>query len=85
MSVRSHHAQAIEFLARESRLPIDEVAQLYEDAHAELEVGARIKGFLGIFALRNVRTVLRQRAQLHLRAHRRGVRSLPSQATRRQS
>jgi hypothetical protein len=61
MSNRSHQQRAIEGLARESQVPVNEVAQLYEDARAELEVGARIRGFLGIFALRNVRKMLRQR------------------------
>lgn len=63
----SHHQRSIEHLARESQMPIEEVAQLYNDAHTELEVGARIKGFLGIFAIRNVRRLLRQR-KLHARA-----------------
>jgi hypothetical protein len=57
----SHHQRAIESLAEESQVPVNEVAQLYEDAHAELEVGARIRSFLGIFALRNVRKTLRER------------------------
>jgi len=59
--MKSHHQRAIEHLARESQVPVGEVARLYDDARAELEVGARIKGFLGIFALRNVRRMLRQR------------------------
>ena len=59
--MRSHHQRTIEHLARESQVPVDEVAQLYDEARAELEVGARIKGFLGIFAIRNVRKLLRQR------------------------
>jgi hypothetical protein len=61
MSMGSHHQRAFERLARESQVPVNEVARLYEDAHARLAVGARIKGFLGIFALRNVRRLLRQR------------------------
>jgi len=61
MSMGSHDKRAIEHLARQSQMPVDEVARLYEDARAELEVGARIRGFLGIFAIRNVRKVLRQR------------------------
>jgi hypothetical protein len=60
MSNRSHQQRAIEGLARESRVPVSEVARLYEDARAELEVGARIRGFLGIFAIRKVRKMLRQ-------------------------
>jgi Protein of unknown function (DUF3562) len=61
-SRESHHQRAIEFLAQESQVPVNEVAQLYEDARAELEIGARIRSFLGIFAIRNVRKMLRQRS-----------------------
>ncbi|HWM44616.1 MAG TPA: DUF3562 domain-containing protein [Burkholderiales bacterium] len=61
MNEASHQQRTFEHLARESRVPVDEVARLYDDARAELEVGARIKSFLGIFAIRNVRKVLRQR------------------------
>ena len=57
----SHDELAVELLARDSKVPAAEVAQLYEHARAELEVGARIKSFLGIFALRRVRKILRQR------------------------
>jgi len=60
-SNETHHQRAIEFLARESQAPVSEVAQLYEEARAKLEVGARIRSFVGIFALRNVRKALRQR------------------------
>ena len=60
-SRESHHERAIEILARESQVPINEVARLYDDARAKLEVGARIRSFLGIFAFRNVRKMLRQR------------------------
>ena len=59
--MRSVHQRTIEHLARESQVPVDEVAKLYDDARAELEAGARIKGFIGIFAIRNVRRLLRQR------------------------
>jgi hypothetical protein len=62
MSHRSHDQRAIERLARESQVPLGEVAQLYDDARARLEVGARVRGFLGIFAIRNVRKMLRQRS-----------------------
>lgn len=48
MSNRSHDQRAIERLARESQVPLGEVAQLYDDARARLEVGARVRGFLGI-------------------------------------
>jgi uncharacterized protein DUF3562 len=63
VTLKSHQQRAIEFLARESQVPVSEVARLYEDARAELEIGARVKIFLGIFALRNVRQMLRQRSR----------------------
>ena len=59
---KSHQQHAIEFLAQESQVPLDEVARLYEDERAELAVGARITGFLPILALRKVRALLRRRS-----------------------
>jgi len=61
-SKESHHRRAIESLAEESQVPVNEVAQLYEHAHAELEAGARVRSFLGIFALRSVRKTLLERS-----------------------
>jgi len=58
---QSLQQRSIEFLAEESRVPIDEIAQLYEVERAALEMGARITRFLPIFALRKVRAALRQR------------------------
>lgn len=60
-SVESHQEQAVAFLARESRVSIDDVERLYGTELAKLEVGARIKSFLPILAIRKVRDVLRQR------------------------
>lgn len=51
----------IELLSRESQLPIEEVAHLYEDELAGLNESARIKAFLPIFAFRNVQETLRKR------------------------
>jgi hypothetical protein len=51
----------VEVLARETEVPVAEVARLFEDERARLESGARIKGFLPIFAIRNVEEILRQR------------------------
>ncbi|MCE9642159.1 MAG: DUF3562 domain-containing protein [Betaproteobacteria bacterium] len=56
-----HQRHAIELLARESRVSIDGVTRLYETELAKLAVGARIRGFLPIFAMRKVREMLRQR------------------------
>jgi hypothetical protein len=55
---------AVEFLAHEAHVPIDDVAHLYGNELAKLEVGARIKSFLPIFALRNVRDILRDRTSV---------------------
>ena len=62
-SKESYHERAIESLAQESQVPVNEVARLYEDARAELEAGARIKSFIGIFALRKVRKRLLERSR----------------------
>src|ERR1019366_256103 len=56
-----HQGPAIELIARESQMSIDGVTRLYENELAKLEVGARIRGFLHIFAIRKVREMLRQR------------------------
>ena len=48
-------------LARESDMPIAEVATLFEHERAELEVGARITTFLNVFAIRQVQEALRRR------------------------
>ena len=66
-SKQSHHQRAIESLAEESQAPVNEVAQLYRDAHAELESGARIRSFIGIFALRKVRKALLERSRSAIR------------------
>jgi hypothetical protein len=59
---RSRQQHAVELIAHESHVPIDDVAQLYGSELAKLEADAHIKSFLPIFALRNVRDKLRQRS-----------------------
>jgi hypothetical protein len=52
----------VALLAQESHVPIDDVTTLYEHERAELAAGAHITKFLDIFAIRNVREILRQRS-----------------------
>ena len=59
--MESHQEQAVAFLAHESNVSVDDVAQLYGSELAKLEVDARITSFLPILAIRKVRDVLRQR------------------------
>jgi len=54
------HEGAIEALAREAHVPIEQVAQLYAHELAVLTAGARITGFLTILTTRTVREILRQ-------------------------
>ena len=49
------HEGAIEALAREAHVPIEQVAQLYAHELAILTAGARITGFLTILTTRKVR------------------------------
>jgi len=51
----------VALLAEESQVPVADVAKLYEQEHAALAIGARITKFLHIFAIRNVREILRAR------------------------
>jgi hypothetical protein len=58
---QSPQRRSVEFLAMESQVPVDAVAQLYESEWAELAKGARVTAFLSILATRNVRRMLRLR------------------------
>lgn len=51
----------VALLANECRMPIGEIAALYEHERAELAPGARITKYLHIFATRKVLEVLHQR------------------------
>jgi len=48
-------------IAQDSRLPVDDVIELYEHEREELAAGARVTTYLQIFAIRNVKEKLRQR------------------------
>jgi hypothetical protein len=52
---------AVERLARQSHAPIDDVAQLYGDEIAKLNVGAHLTGYIPIIAIRKVQELLRER------------------------
>jgi hypothetical protein len=55
----STHERAIEDLARQAHVSIEQVAQLYAHELAVLTAGARITGFLTILTTRKVREILR--------------------------
>jgi Protein of unknown function (DUF3562) len=50
-----------ESMARQADVSIDEVALLYVREKAELEARARVKAFLTVLAIRNVRRMLQER------------------------
>ena len=52
--------RALEDLARDARVPLDTVSQLYAREWAALAAGARITHFLPVLTLRKVRAILRQ-------------------------
>lgn len=56
-----YQQRIVALLAEECEVPVDDVAKLYEHEHAALAVGAHITNFLHIFAIRNVREILRNR------------------------
>ena len=57
---QSSEPRRIEALALESQVSIDTVLELYEDECAKLEAVAKVKSYLPIFAIRNVRERLDQ-------------------------
>lgn len=65
-STHPDQLSAVEFLARQSHLSVGDVDQLYADEMARLAVGARIKSFLSIIAIRNIRELLLDRANVKL-------------------
>ena len=52
---------ALEFLARELNVSIDDVSDLYTKELAKLEIGAHIPAFIPVIAIRHVREILRGR------------------------
>jgi hypothetical protein len=54
-------ALAIESLAAELHVPIDEVRKAYQAQLARLRSGARIPDFLEVFAMRKTRAAFRRR------------------------
>lgn len=60
-ALRPDQQQAVAALADEFRMPLADVAALYEAERAWLVAGARITTFLHIFAIRNVQEILRKR------------------------
>jgi hypothetical protein len=61
---KAEQDRIVEYLAKESNAPIEEVAKLYETERAALAIGARITNYLPIFAIRNVLEKLSQRRSL---------------------
>jgi hypothetical protein len=55
----AQHGSTIEALARETGSAPAHVKELYECELAHLESNAKVRGFLSVLALRNVRMVLR--------------------------
>jgi hypothetical protein len=58
---RTAHARDLEALARETHVPFEDVAQLYDRELAALAAGARITYYLPVLATRKVRALLRHR------------------------
>jgi hypothetical protein len=50
----------LEDLARDARVPLETVSQLYAREWAALAAGARITNFLPVLTIRKVRAILRQ-------------------------
>jgi len=51
----------VKYLADEAKLPINDVATLYEHERSAVAAGAHVMKFVHIFAIRNVQEILHQR------------------------
>ncbi|MGD0883977.1 MAG: DUF3562 domain-containing protein [Thermodesulfovibrionales bacterium] len=56
---RKHHSRAIQMLARDLRIPEEEIQTLYETMLCSLRERARIKDYLAILVSRNVKDMIR--------------------------
>jgi hypothetical protein len=54
------HRRVIEFLAKSSTTPIDEITRIYEYEWAALEASARLKGYIPTLTFRHVRALCRK-------------------------
>ena len=62
----ARHGSVIEALALETGTEPSRVRELYELEFAQLEMNAKVRGFLSVLACRNVRMALRENsAQAH--------------------
>jgi hypothetical protein len=55
----SAHTRAIEFLADDTHIPIDEITEIYAREFAKLALDASVQTFLPVLTMRNVREALR--------------------------
>jgi hypothetical protein len=58
----ARHGSVIEDLARETGAESSHVRELYEYEFAQLEINAKVRGFLSVLACRNVRMALREKS-----------------------
>jgi len=78
---QTEEKRIVEFLARESSVPVGEVARIYAAERAGLAKGARVATFVPIFAIRNVQEILRHRIQIAPQGNSRGDVSGSSRAS----
>ena len=58
---QADRTRIVALLSEQSHVPLDEVATLYEHERAVLAIGPHVPNFLDVFAIRNVREMLRSR------------------------
>jgi Protein of unknown function (DUF3562) len=61
-STSVRHGSVIDDLARETGAETSHVRELYEYELAQLEVNAKVRGYLSVLACRNVRMALREKS-----------------------
>ena len=62
---RKVHSGAIQMLAREFKVPVEEIQGLYETMLGSLKETARVKDFLAVLVSRNVKDMIRRGMRPH--------------------
>jgi len=62
---RKLHTSAIQMIAREFKVPVEEIQGLYETMLGSLKETARVKDFLAVLVSRNVKDMIRRGIRPH--------------------
>jgi Protein of unknown function (DUF3562) len=60
VDLSTEHSRVIASLAQKMRVPVEKIEQIYSDEFSKLSAEARIRGFVGVLAIRRTRAILQE-------------------------